>query len=31
MSGVLEAGLDAPDRTGRRGGRMARMRDGQGG
>lgn len=31
MSGVLEAGLEAPDRTGRRGGRTARMRDGQGG
>lgn len=28
MSGVLEAGLEAPDRTGRRGGRMARMREG---
>lgn len=25
MSGVLEAGLAAPDRTGRRGGRMARV------
>lgn len=32
MSGVLEAGLEAPGRTGRRGGRMARMRmAGQGG